>query len=50
MDKLGITKEKQSEIFKKYIHFLLGVDFGIHVDDFINWTEDNNDDIEDIIG
>jgi hypothetical protein len=39
MDKLGIHENNQSQLFKEYIDFLLGVNYGTAVDEFITWTE-----------
>jgi len=39
MDRLGIPQEYHSELFREYIDFLLGVNYGTEVDQFTRWTE-----------
>jgi len=39
MDRLGIPQNNHSELFREYIDFLLGVNYGTEVDSFTRWTE-----------
>ena len=48
MDRLGIPQEDHSELFREYIDFLLGVNYGTEVDQFTRWTE-QEDNIVDFI-
>ena len=48
MDRLGIPQNNHSELFKEYIDFLLGVNYGTEVDSFTRWTE-QEDNIVDFI-
>jgi len=49
MDRLGIPQENQSQLFRDYIHFLLGVDYGTEINSFTRWTgvDDNITDFMD---
>jgi len=42
MDTLGIPEDNQSQLFKEYIDFLLGVNYGIEVDTFMSWTDEED--------
>jgi hypothetical protein len=48
MDRLGIPQNNHSELFREYIDFLLGVNYGREVDQFTRWTE-QEDNIVDFI-
>jgi len=48
MDRLGIPQNNHSELFREYIDFLLGVNYGREVDQFTRWTE-QEDNITDFI-
>ena len=42
MDRLGIPENNQPRLFKEYVDFLLGVNYGMEVDSFTTWTEESD--------
>ena len=42
MDELGIAENNQSQLFEEYIYFLLGTNYGIEVDSFMTWAEEED--------
>ena len=46
MDKLGIPENNQSQLFKEYIDFLLGVNYGMEDDGFMSWTQEEDNYID----
>lgn len=48
MDELGIREENQKELFENYINHLLGTDYGVELEGFSVWCEED-DNISDYI-
>ena len=42
MDRLCIPENNQPRLFKEYVDFLLGVNYGMEVDSFTTWTEESD--------
>lgn len=48
MEELGISEENQKELFENYINHLLGTDYGVELEGFSVWCEED-DNISDFI-
>ncbi len=49
MDSLNIPKDKREEVFKSYLWYSLGVDCNTESEEFSNWADIYQDDVEDIV-
>lgn len=48
MGEIGISEGNQKEVFENYINHLLGTDYGVELDGFSTWCDDE-DNITDYI-